>query len=136
MMTATELNAKWDTLSSSLNTYPDLDKSTTFSINKAISDWQDWYYSEDQYDHWGDTTKWEKAYNTANEMLIKSIKVKKLKKKRPIVTTAKKKTVVAPPLLVTGRVPFDWRFWLAIGGTVGLLGVLWYMDEKDKKRYG
>jgi len=131
-MNATELNAKWDELSSTLNTYPDLDKNTTAQLNKAISDWQDWYYSETNFDNWGDVNKWIDAYNIANELLAKSVKKKKLKVKAPVVTTPKKATTVLPPLTVFGRVPKN--IWLYVTLTVGALGVLWYMDEKDRKK--
>src|SRR5258705_12563975 len=126
---AENLNAKWDTLSSTLNNYPQLDKKTTSTLNAAIAQWQDWFYSDENYNKWGDTHTWLDKYNSANKLLSKAIKGKKTKK--PVVTTPKTVQVL-PQLLVTAKAPFNWKFYLTIGAVVAVIGgIIYYSNKKE-----
>jgi len=132
-MNANDLNAQWDALSSTLNTYPDLDKKTTAQLNKAISDWQDYYYSDANYDKWlqSDVDKWLTAYTSANKLLSKAVKKQKVTTKEPVVTTPTKVTTL-DPLTIFGRIPK--KLWLYALGVAGVIGVLIYLDDKDRNR--
>ena len=128
---AENLNAKWDTLSSTLNNYPQIDKKTTSALNAAIAQWQDWFYSDENYGKWGDTHTWLDKYNAASKLLSKAIKGKKTKK--PVVTTPKTVQVL-PQLLVTAKAPFNWKLYLTIGAVVVVIGgIIYYSNKKEAK---
>lgn len=133
MATAAEdLNAKWDTLSSTLNTYPQLDKKTTSVLNAAIAQWQDWFYNDENYGKWGDTHTWLDKYNSAAKLLKKAIKGKKAK--APVVTTPKTAVRVMPPLLVTAKPPINWKLYLTIGAVVLVIGGIIYYNHKHPSK--
>lgn len=141
---AVSLNTKWDKLGLKFdNVFSQLNSGDKSTIQKALSDWQDWYYSEAQYEKWGDTSKWEELYTKisnivngikgSNLAMSKKVKTKKSKKVassdgyvKAEVVGSPSNPVKLPELEVKGRVPSDKKKMYIIAGVVfiGLLIIL------------
>lgn len=105
-ISASKLNEAWDNHGTDFDKYWDqIDKSYKNSIMKSLSDWQDYYQSEANYDKWlqKDLQKWTTALNLSKKLLIGAVKQANAKAKAPVNTEPVKKIDVKEPVYIYGR---------------------------------
>jgi hypothetical protein len=104
---ASVLNEAWDNHGKDFDKYWDqIDKSHKNTIMKSLSDWQDYYQSDANYDKWAqkDLQKWNKALILSKKLLAGAVSQANAKAKTPVNTEPVKKIEVKEPVYIYGKV--------------------------------
>lgn len=103
---AESLNNEWDLLASRFDQYyTDLSPEVSDQIQRAINEWQDWFYGN--YGVWGNSgelDKWKSLLVKANKLLEEAV-AQGIKAKTPVDLEPEEEPTELPPLMVYGRVP-------------------------------
>jgi len=119
------LNKKWDAHGKKFDKYwNQISKAHKNTIMKSLSDWQDYYLSEANYDKWlqTDLRKWNKALRLSKKLLAGAVRKANAKPVEPVVTTPTKKIDIKEPVYIYGKVDKtkDNRAWI-VGIVLGLM---------------
>ena len=124
---AEDLDAKFSALGNRFDKfYTQIPVSAKNSIQKSISDWQDWFNGEDVYGRWptAPLKKWTDVYNLSYKLLEATINQRNLKEKEPVVYETTKKITLETPTLVFGSAPKH-KIILLILGSAALGGIIY-----------
>lgn len=113
----------WEDLSGLLNKYRNtVPKNIYDTLDKAITQWFDWYYKYEP--NWPKlTTTQISSYDKSKELLNKSIAGKTIvvpKKDKPV-PTGTKEVFEIEPLVVFGKLPFEKIFGWTLLGVTGIV---------------
>lgn len=102
-MSADLLNTLWEELGSEYDQYYNtMSVTSRNAIQKALSDWQDWYYGN--WDDWGPSDKWQDVYSRTLA-LLDAEKAKGARRETPVDLPPQQEVIELPPEYIYGRVP-------------------------------
>lgn len=105
MATAEEMNTAWDIVTTKLDAYWNgIPVDIRNTINKAISDWQDFYFGESGIWSAEGMAKWSGILAKTQETLAASIKPEAKPEPVPVATTQAPKTDSDPIFYIQGQV--------------------------------
>ncbi len=128
---ADELNAKYEALGKRFDSFfSQISKSHKNTIQKVLSDWQDFYYSDENYGNNPNVTIWQRLLTTTSSLLEKAISERHLKPKVAKEAKVISTIVVEEPTVVFGRFNIKTLFGLLVGGAA--IGFIGYNSFKKK----
>lgn len=129
---AEDLNLKFEALGKRYDSfYSQLNTSVRNTLQKVFSDWQDFYFAEENYDNWPPIDKWITVFNDSEDLLNTNVNKKKLKPKKQVLAKVKESIVIEKPTVIYGRQQSNWKTLVGLlSGGIGLGLGLAYIGKK------
>jgi|SRR5690349_8055369 len=113
--------------------FSQIPKTSKTTIQKVLSDWQDFYYAEENYGKNPNVARWDTIYENTNGLLNKSIAERHLKPKKAKPAKVKEVITIKEPTVVYAKPSF--KALLALIGSGFAIGGIGYAISKGKIAY-
>jgi hypothetical protein len=129
---AEDLNIKFEALGKKYDgVFSQLNSSVRTALQKVLSDWQDFYFAEENYDNWPPIDNWIKVFNDSESLLDANIQSKRLKAKKQVLAKVKESIDIEQPTVIYGRNQNSWKVLVGLlSAGIGLGGALAYIGKK------
>ena len=124
-----DLNNLFDALGATYDKYYNsLTKPEQDFFKKLFSDWQNWFFAEENYDNWASNkiSEWNTLYGKAIDYLLKIVQERALQPEEVVNSTPGEVIKIEEPTIIYGNLPKhnNWPWISAVIGSV-LLGAIY-----------